>query len=91
MFIGDLEELEKTHSDKKIGALVFGNYIPVNKNTIVKNLSQKEDYTEAAVNLFKYLREFDEIDIDVIIADYLPTINLGIAINDRLKRAAWRL
>ncbi len=91
LFIGDLEELEKTHSDKKIGALVFGNYIPFSENTIVKNLSQLENYNEAAVNLFKYLREFDEMDIDVIIADYLPTINLGIAINDRLKRAAWRL
>jgi len=91
LFIGDLAELEKTHSDKKIGALVFGKYVPTNKNTVVKNLSLHENFTEAAVNLFNYLREFDDMDIDVIIADYLPPIHLGIAINDRLKRAAWRI
>lgn len=91
LFIGDLAELEKTHNDKKIGALVFGKYVQANKNTIVKNLSVQENYTEAAVNLFNYLREFDEMDIDVIIADYLPTMHLGIAINDRLKRAAWKI
>ena len=91
LFIGDLEELEKTHSDKKIGALVFGNHNTFSEKTIIKNLSQHENYAEAAVNLFNYLREFDEMDIDIIIADYLPNINLGIAINDRLKRAAWKL
>lgn len=91
LFIGNLEELEKTHSDKKIGALVFGNYNTFSEKTIIKNLSQHENYAEAAVNLFNYLREFDEMDIDIIIADYLPNINLGIAINDRLKRAAYRL
>jgi len=91
LFIGDLAKLEKINADKKIGALVFGNYITTSEKTVIKNLSQKENYTEAAVNLFNYLREFDEMDIDVIIADYLPNINLGIAINDRLKRAARRL
>ena len=91
LIIGNLEELEKVHSDKKIGALVFGNYNTVSENTIIKNLSQNENYAEAAVNLFNYLREFDEMNIDVIIADYLPNINLGIAINDRLKRAAYKL
>ena len=91
LIIGNLEELEKVHSDKKIGALVFGNYNTVSENTIIKNLSQNENYAEAAVNLFNYLREFDEMNIDVIIADYLPNINLGIAINDRLKRAASRI
>lgn len=90
LFIGDLAELEKINAGKKIGALVFGNYIPFSKSTVIKNLSQKEDFSEAAVNLFKYLREFDEMDIDFIITNYLPNINLGIAINDRLKRAAWR-
>ena len=88
LVIGNLEELEKKYADKKIGALVFGNYMPFNKNTIVKNLSQHENYAEAAVNLFNYLREFDEMDLDMIIADYLPNISLGMAINDRLKRAA---
>ena len=91
LFIGNLAELEKINADKKIGALVFGNYNTVSENTVIKNLSQHKNYAEAAVNLFNYLRELDELDIDIIIADYLPNINLGIAINDRLKRAAYKL
>jgi len=91
LFIGDLAELEKTHSDKKIGALVFGKYVPTNKNTVVKNLSLHENFTEAAVNLFNYFGEIYHIDIYFIISNYLPTIHLGIAINDRLNRAAWRI
>ena len=88
LFIGNLKELEKNNSEKKIGALVFGNYDHSNKQIVVKNLSPKADLREAAVNLFNYLRAFDEMDIEIIIADYLPPINLGMAINDRLKRAA---
>lgn len=91
LLLGDFEALENANMDKKIGVLAFGNYTPINKNTIVKNLSQQENYKEAAVNLFNYLREFDEMQIDLIIANYLPPIHLGVAINDRLKRAAWRL
>jgi L-threonylcarbamoyladenylate synthase len=34
------------------------------------------------------LRELDETDADVIIAELLPEIGLGLAINDRLRRAA---
>jgi hypothetical protein len=30
----------------------------------------------------------DEADVDMIISNYLPEIGLGLAINDRLKRAA---
>ncbi|MFO0321301.1 MAG: L-threonylcarbamoyladenylate synthase [Bacteroidota bacterium] len=88
LYIGNLKELEKNNSEKKIGALVFGDYDHSNKHIVVKNLSPKADLREAAVNLFNYLRAFDEMDIDIIIADYLPPINLGMAINDRLKRAA---
>ncbi len=91
LYIDNLEELEKKYADKKIGALVFGNYMPFNKNTIIKNLSQHENYAEAAVNLFNYLREFDDMDLDMIITDYLPNISLGMAINDRLRRAASKL
>ena len=52
------------------------------------NLSEKADLTEAAANLFQGLRSLDESNCEIIVTDYLPPIGLGIAINDRLTRAA---
>jgi L-threonylcarbamoyladenylate synthase len=87
VYIGNNNELQKMHMGKKIGALVFGNSL-LNEGVTVKNLSPSQNYQEAAVNLFSFLRELDEADVDVIIAELLPEIALGLAINDRLRRAA---
>lgn len=86
--IGNFKELPAKFFDKKIGAIVFGNDIKLNETIVVKNLSASKNYQEAAVNLFSFLRELDEADVDVIIAELLPEQGLGLAINDRLKRAA---
>lgn len=88
--LGNLKMLLSNHSDKKIGVLAFGNIAiePGNK-CLVKNLSPTGNYKEAAIHLFSYLRELDELDIELIIAEPLPEIDLGRAINDRLKRAAF--
>jgi L-threonylcarbamoyladenylate synthase len=53
-----------------------------------KNLSEKGDLLEAAANLFSYLRALDTPDITGIAVMDIPNIGIGIAINDRLKRAA---
>ncbi len=60
----------------------------MNETITVKKLSSLKNYQEAAVNLFSFLRELDEADVDVIIVDLLPEQGLGLAINDRLRRAA---
>lgn len=86
--LGDLKELQKTYSNKKIGAIVFGEEHVLSKDIVIKNLSSTKNYNEAAVNLFSYLRELDEADVEVIISQLLPEFGLGIAINDRLTRAA---
>lgn len=52
------------------------------------NLSESGDVIEAAANLFNGLRTLDESNTEVILCEYLPEIGLGIAINDRLRRAA---
>jgi L-threonylcarbamoyladenylate synthase len=43
---------------------------------------------EAAAQLFKFLRELDELPIEMIYSQWLPEAGLGRAINDRLKRAS---
>jgi L-threonylcarbamoyladenylate synthase len=53
-----------------------------------KNLSEEGDLTEAASNLFKMLHDLDNPEHKGIAVMNIPDIGLGIAINDRLSRAA---
>ncbi|GAA4410056.1 L-threonylcarbamoyladenylate synthase [Nibrella viscosa] len=74
----------------EVGALAFQRpieNIPPDRQLI---LSPAGDLTEAAKNLFAYLRQLDQLDIDIIYAEKLPDEGLGRAINDRLRRAAVR-
>ncbi len=81
------QHLEEYHPDR-VGFLWFD----MGKEELAKEnqriLSKKGDLAEAASNLFKYLRELDALDIDVILAEALPDQGLGKAINDRLMRAS---
>ena len=52
------------------------------------NLSPVGDLTEAAANLFAFLRAADRTDPIAIAIAPIPTEGLGEAINDRLRRAA---
>lgn len=88
VFIGDLNELQKKYADKKVGAIVFGEIVDLNIPVVIKNLSPIKNYNEAAGNLFSFLRELDEADVDVIISSLVPEEGLGLAINDRLRRAS---
>ncbi len=54
----------------------------------VLDLSPRGDLTEAAANLFAYLRALDREDQAAIAVAPIPTTSLGEAINDRLRRAA---
>lgn len=90
LFIGDLTQLEEKFKEKQIGILSFGKYIPVNSNNQVFSLSEQMSYKEAAIHLFSLLRQLDESNVDVIITTLLPEVDLGRAINDRLKRAAYK-
>lgn len=52
------------------------------------NLSETEDLREAAANLFKMLRLLDQREFKGIAVAPIPRQGLGIALNDRLQRAA---
>ena len=54
----------------------------------IRNLSEKQELREAAANLFRYLRELDQLDVDLIVAEQVPEQGLGAAILDRLQRAS---
>lgn len=52
------------------------------------NLSERGDLLEAATRLFASLRELDRPEFSGIAAMTVPERGLGLAINDRLRRAA---
>ncbi len=54
----------------------------------VRNLSKGQDLHEAAANLFAMLKELDQPEHSAIAVMQIPNEGLGIAINDRLNRAA---
>lgn len=77
--------------DNSVAIIVFGDY-EVKGNEQVFNLSTNADYKEAAANLFSFLRMLDtDESIKKIYALLLPEFDLGLAINDRLKRAAYKI
>lgn len=86
--LGDLEKLTKSNTGKHVGILSFSQNISgiPRENQLV--LSPSSSLTEAAHNLFSMLRQFDQMNIDVVLAEEVPNEGLGRAINDRLRRAA---
>ena len=58
------------------------------KFVAVRELSEKQDLLEAAANLFRCLRELDELSLDLILAERVPAQGVGAAILDRLERAS---
>lgn len=53
-----------------------------------RNLSETADLDEAARNLFMMLRDLDQSDHNAIAVMDIPDTGIGVAINERLKRAA---
>jgi len=69
--------------------LGFSNIMPDEKfDGIALNLSNSGDLNEAASNLFKMLRFLDKTDTQEIVVAPIPNKDVGLAINDKLKRAS---
>lgn len=72
----------------RVGLLAWNSSIPRTGFAAVRILSERQDLREAAANLFRYLRELDELNHDLIVAERVPSQGLGAAILDRLERAS---
>ncbi|TCT09298.1 translation factor SUA5 [Tepidamorphus gemmatus] len=72
--------------------LAFGPRLPAGteRAVMILNLSAAGDPTEAAANLFTWLRRLDASGASTIAVAPIPDDGLGEAINDRLRRAAVR-
>lgn len=87
ILLGSLPDLIAAHQHKKIGILSFEQtyHLP---NAINYVLSGSGNIDEAATNLFAALRYLDQQKPQLIVAELVPNTGLGLAINDRLMRAA---
>jgi L-threonylcarbamoyladenylate synthase len=74
--------------DRRVGLLAWNASIPEEGFAAVRTLSQRQDLRETAANLFRCLRELDELNLDLIVAERVPAQGLGAAILDRLERAS---
>jgi L-threonylcarbamoyladenylate synthase len=72
----------------RVGLLAWNAPIPEEEFAAVRTLSRRQDLREAAAKLFRCLRELDELDLDLIVAERVPAQGLGAAILDRLERAS---
>ncbi len=80
--------LNATHVEMDEALLAFGSNLLHKTAKTTMNLSKQGDCHEAATNLFAMLRELDKPEITTIAVMPIPETGLGMAINDRLRRAA---
>jgi L-threonylcarbamoyladenylate synthase len=85
LFLFEREELRSKIAKQNHGVLYFDTE---SLAETTRTLSKTGDLREAAQHLFCYLRELDAMPVEEIWAEIVPDIDLGRAINDRLRRAA---
>jgi L-threonylcarbamoyladenylate synthase len=79
-------KLNQTKVKNNEAFIVFGKKYKTGKN--IFNLSYKSNLNEAAKNLYKTLRLIKNKNYKMICVSLIPKTGIGLAINDRLKRAA---
>lgn len=88
LFISD-EPCVQYKDREKAGLIAFGK--PQQECGFAKTevLSENKDLREAAVNLFSAMHKMDESEVEYIVAEPVPEKGIGIAIMNRLVKAAY--
>ena len=73
---------------QRVGLLAWQTLHAKDRFTAARILSFNGDPIEAASRLFRFLRELDALNLDLIVAEEVPEKGVGAAIMDRLRRAA---
>ena len=85
LYRGDVETLLNRFAGRSVGVISFQREYLAHR---CEMLSEQGDLAEAARHLFAVLREMDDSECSVIVAEEFPEEGLGRAINDRLRRAS---
>lgn len=87
LLLGNLDTLIAEHGSSA-AVLAYKTKRNLVDDTRQRILTPSGNLAEAAQNLFGMLRALDQTDAPIILAEPVPEIDLGRAINDRLRRAA---
>ncbi len=74
--------------DQKTGVLCFSEYAGCFPNAVVRAMGKSDDPAEQARMVFHALRSFDETNVTKIYAQCPDESGLGLAVSNRLKKAA---
>jgi L-threonylcarbamoyladenylate synthase len=88
--IKKVKELAESYRLKgtKVGILATDETQTAYKADVVKSLGSRFNLAVVAQNLFRLLREVDAENVDVIIAEGVPSEGLGLAVMNRLRKAS---
>jgi len=89
LLLGDIETLLDLHRDQSPFVISFTRKFDDYPPELQFQLSRHANVNEAAMNLFSALRFADSKASTLILAETVPEIGLGRAVNDRLRRAAF--
>jgi L-threonylcarbamoyladenylate synthase len=73
---------------KRVGVLATDETAWAYEADVVKSMGSRRNVDAMAANLFRLLREFDSENLDVILAESVPTNGLGLAVMNRLHKAS---
>jgi L-threonylcarbamoyladenylate synthase len=76
------------HRGLRVGVLATDETAAYYRNYVVKSLGSRASLETIAKSLFRLLREFDLENVDIIIAEGVPPQGLGLAVMNRLRKAA---
>ncbi len=78
----------REHLPAGAGVICFDEYAPLFAGHIVHRLGSQEDKLAQAQHVFDALRTFDDTDVTAIFAQCPDESGLGLAVGNRLKKAA---
>ena len=78
----------REHLPAGAGVICFDEYAPLFAGHIVHRLGSQEDKLAQAQHVFNALRTFDDTDVTAIFAQCPDESGLGLAVGNRLKKAA---
>mgnify|MGYP000882280872 CR=1 FL=1 len=89
-FVDNIKNLSKKYEKKgkNVGILCFDDTYNNYDNPVVKSLGARNKLEEAAFNLFNILREFDDLNVDIVLSEAVEEVGMGQAIMNRLIKAA---
>lgn len=87
LFLQKLVDKDRANQ-KRVGVLTTEESQMYYRADVVLSCGMREDLNSVANQLYKTLRQFDEVEVDIIYSETFPNIGVGDAIMNRLEKAA---